>query len=402
MPQARRAPFLRRPRGRGQTPSDAQRDRSETAVRRATEEGDSGHRARHIHHRIERVGRPRGGERLRGQRLAARGDVRAVQHGPLARSTRAGRSYFAAQRTRTEQHPPRQTRLDATRTRRAPARRAPPRRARPVEHRCAPPTRAAPRTTSNGHSNGNGARAGTAPGTAVPRDPSATPAASSGAGAPAVDPVTTRAGPVARGDARPASPRRWNRPGGPPPADRGAHDAAQREHGRSRPAPAAAYRPTRRTPPSVPTCRSRSRSCTTLRGAPARTAKNMDLSLSVPTATSVRSLPVKLLIDQRIVINNHLRRARGGKVSYTHLIGYAHGAGAEERPGHEHRLRGCRREADQVVPAHINLGPGDRPAQARRHPPAAGAEHQELRDARLRPVLGRVRGDGQEGPRRRA
>ncbi|MDF2748156.1 MAG: 2-oxoglutarate dehydrogenase component, partial [Propionibacteriaceae bacterium] len=60
-----------------------------------------------------------------------------------------------------------------------------------------------------------------------------------------------------------------------------------------------------------------------LRGAPARTAKNMDISLSVPTATSVRSLPVKLLIDQRVVINNHLRRARGGKVSYTHIIGYA-------------------------------------------------------------------------------
>jgi 2-oxoglutarate decarboxylase len=62
---------------------------------------------------------------------------------------------------------------------------------------------------------------------------------------------------------------------------------------------------------------------TTLRGALARTAKNMDVSLTVPTATSVRSLPVKLLIDQRVVINNHLRRARGGKVSYTHIIGYA-------------------------------------------------------------------------------
>ena len=37
----------------------------------------------------------------------------------------------------------------------------------------------------------------------------------------------------------------------------------------------------------------------TLRGAPARTAKNMDISLAVPTATSVRALPVKLLIDQR-------------------------------------------------------------------------------------------------------
>ena len=59
-----------------------------------------------------------------------------------------------------------------------------------------------------------------------------------------------------------------------------------------------------------------------LRGAAARTVKNMDESLSVPTATSVRSVPVKLLWDNRTVIN-HLARARGGKVSFTHLIGYA-------------------------------------------------------------------------------
>ena len=62
---------------------------------------------------------------------------------------------------------------------------------------------------------------------------------------------------------------------------------------------------------------------TVLRGAPARTVQNMDASLTVPTATSVRSVPVKLLWDNRIVINNHLSRARGGKVSFTHLIGYA-------------------------------------------------------------------------------
>ncbi|MGH3157156.1 MAG: 2-oxoglutarate dehydrogenase E1 subunit family protein, partial [Streptosporangiaceae bacterium] len=41
-----------------------------------------------------------------------------------------------------------------------------------------------------------------------------------------------------------------------------------------------------------------------LRGAPARTAANMTLSLAVPTATSVRSVPGKLLSDNRIVINN--------------------------------------------------------------------------------------------------
>ena len=60
-----------------------------------------------------------------------------------------------------------------------------------------------------------------------------------------------------------------------------------------------------------------------LRGAAARTAQNMAASLSVPTATSVRAVPAKLLIDNRIVINNHLQRGRGGKISFTHLIGYA-------------------------------------------------------------------------------
>jgi multifunctional 2-oxoglutarate metabolism enzyme len=60
-----------------------------------------------------------------------------------------------------------------------------------------------------------------------------------------------------------------------------------------------------------------------LRGAAARTVTNMTASLAVPTATSVRSVPAKLLVDNRIVINNHLKRGRGGKVSFTHLIGYA-------------------------------------------------------------------------------
>ncbi|MBB1513936.1 multifunctional oxoglutarate decarboxylase/oxoglutarate dehydrogenase thiamine pyrophosphate-binding subunit/dihydrolipoyllysine-residue succinyltransferase subunit [Tessaracoccus sp. MC1627] len=62
---------------------------------------------------------------------------------------------------------------------------------------------------------------------------------------------------------------------------------------------------------------------TVLRGAPMRTAKNMESSLAVPTATSVRSVPMKLVIDQRTVINNFLRTSKGGKVSFTHLVGYA-------------------------------------------------------------------------------
>ncbi|HRA50569.1 multifunctional oxoglutarate decarboxylase/oxoglutarate dehydrogenase thiamine pyrophosphate-binding subunit/dihydrolipoyllysine-residue succinyltransferase subunit, partial [Actinotalea sp.] len=60
-----------------------------------------------------------------------------------------------------------------------------------------------------------------------------------------------------------------------------------------------------------------------LRGPAARVVTNMEASLEVPTATSVRAVPGKLMVDNRTVINQHLARSRGGKVSYTHLIGYA-------------------------------------------------------------------------------
>lgn len=52
-------------------------------------------------------------------------------------------------------------------------------------------------------------------------------------------------------------------------------------------------------------------------------AKNMDESLEIPTATSVRDMPVKLMFENRAIINNFLARTSGGKVSFTHIIGYA-------------------------------------------------------------------------------
>lgn len=95
---------------------------------------------------------------------------------------------------------------------------------------------------------------------------------------------------------------------------------------------------------------------TVLRGTPARTAKNMEVSLSVPTATSVRSLPVKLLIDQRVVINNHLRRARGGKVSFTHLIGFAMVQALKTHPEMNNGYEVVDGKPNMIVPRHINLG----------------------------------------------
>ena len=140
----------------------------------------------------------------------------------------------------------------------------------------------------------------------------------------------------------------------------------------------------------------------TLKGAPARTAKNMDASLSMPTATSVRSLPVKLLIDQRVVINNHLRRARGGKVSYTHLIGYAMVQALKTHPEMNNGYEVVDGKPYLVVPAHVNLGLAidlPKPDGTRQLLVPSIKSCETLNFA---PVLGRVRADRQEGPGRAA
>jgi 2-oxoglutarate dehydrogenase E1 component len=62
---------------------------------------------------------------------------------------------------------------------------------------------------------------------------------------------------------------------------------------------------------------------TPLRGAAARIVSNMNASLSVPTATSVRSVPSRLLEINRAALNESLSRTTGAKVSYTHLIAFA-------------------------------------------------------------------------------
>lgn len=95
---------------------------------------------------------------------------------------------------------------------------------------------------------------------------------------------------------------------------------------------------------------------TVLRGAPARTVQNMDVSLTVPTATSVRQVPVKLLWDNRIVINNHLARARGGKVSFTHIIGFALVKALKSMPEMNVGYDVIDGKPNLITPAHINLG----------------------------------------------
>ncbi len=95
---------------------------------------------------------------------------------------------------------------------------------------------------------------------------------------------------------------------------------------------------------------------TPLKGMARTLSKNMDQSLAVPTATSVRTIPAKLLIDNRIVINNHLRRSRGGKVSFTHLIGWALIQTLKQFPSQNVAYTEVDGKPSILVPAHVGLG----------------------------------------------
>ncbi len=93
-----------------------------------------------------------------------------------------------------------------------------------------------------------------------------------------------------------------------------------------------------------------------LRGAANAVVKNMNASLAVPTATSVRAVPAKLLADNRVVINNQLRRTRGGKISFTHLIGYAVVKALVDFPVMNRHFVETDGKPTVVQPDHVNLG----------------------------------------------
>ena len=93
-----------------------------------------------------------------------------------------------------------------------------------------------------------------------------------------------------------------------------------------------------------------------IRGVSARVVQSMEASLSVPTATSVRAIPAKLMIDNRIVINNHLKRGRGGKVSFTHIIAYAMIKALRAMPEMNAFYGELEGKPALGKPEHINLG----------------------------------------------
>jgi 2-oxoglutarate decarboxylase len=93
-----------------------------------------------------------------------------------------------------------------------------------------------------------------------------------------------------------------------------------------------------------------------LRGASARIVQNMEASLGVPTATSVRTVPAKLLEVNRQILNNHLARTGGSKMSFTHLIAYAVLRALEQVPALNSGFGFVEGQPVFVRHDHVNLG----------------------------------------------
>ncbi len=190
-----------------------------------------------------------------------------------------------------------------------------------------------------------------APATAAPTPevisevPAHLAASTAAAAAPAADPTPAAAATVAAAAPAPAT-------GSTPVARTTSVQAKPQPIPADAPAAGPATAPTSDAAPQVEP----DNTAVALKGPAKSLASNMDASLTVPTATSVRTIPAKLMIDNRIVINNHLKRARGGKVSFTHLIAWAMVQTLKEFPSQNVFYDEIDGKPSVVTPAHINLG----------------------------------------------
>jgi 2-oxoglutarate decarboxylase len=100
------------------------------------------------------------------------------------------------------------------------------------------------------------------------------------------------------------------------------------------PAPVAAPAPAQKSnaPEAQPAANTPAEQAVPMRGAALKIVENMEASLGVPTATSQRRIPVKLLDENRRIINQHLQEQDGRKASYTHVIAWAILRALEEFP----------------------------------------------------------------------
>jgi 2-oxoglutarate decarboxylase len=93
-----------------------------------------------------------------------------------------------------------------------------------------------------------------------------------------------------------------------------------------------------------------------LRGTAASIAQNMIASLAIPTATSQRQIPVRVLEENRSAINRHRALQARSKLSFTHLIAWAIVKALRSNPALNQAYAENQGEAFRVVHNHVNIG----------------------------------------------
>jgi multifunctional 2-oxoglutarate metabolism enzyme len=124
------------------------------------------------------------------------------------------------------------------------------------------------------------------------------------------------------------------------------------EQANGQPAPAAKTTPATPPPPEP----APGEQFQPLRGAAGRIAENMAASVAVPLATSQRTIAVKVMDENRRIINQHRTLVGKSKVSYTHIIGWAVVKALEELPGINHAFVEKDGQPFRMVRPQVNLG----------------------------------------------
>lgn len=93
-----------------------------------------------------------------------------------------------------------------------------------------------------------------------------------------------------------------------------------------------------------------------LRGAAARIAENMALSLAIPVATSQRQIPTRVIEENRNLINKQRALQAKSKLSFTHIIAWAIVKAIKSNPSLNHAFDEKDGQPFRVVRTNVNIG----------------------------------------------
>ena len=93
-----------------------------------------------------------------------------------------------------------------------------------------------------------------------------------------------------------------------------------------------------------------------IRGAALQIAQNMRASLEVPTATSQRQIPIKLLEENRRLANDYRAANDQGKLSFTHIVAWAALRALRDFPRLNDAFGGSPAQPERLVRSEVNLG----------------------------------------------